>query len=318
MKIVVLDGYTLNPGDLNWNGIQQLGELTVYDRTAAVDVISRSKGAEVLLTNKVVLTRDIMNALHGLRYISVLATGYNVVDMMAARDRNIVVTNIPSYSTESVVQSTFAHLLNMVSRISECNSSVKKGDWVNCIDFSYWPGPLVEINGKTLGIVGYGTIGRRVAQVARAFGMEVLVYGPHLSLGELEKGIKAVSLESLLSKSDVITLHCALTDATKNLIDRKRIMAMKNGAFIINTGRGPLLDETAVADALVSGKLAGVGVDVLSTEPPQKDNPLLSAPNCYITPHNAWATQEARHRLIRIAEENLRAFLAGKPQNVVH
>ncbi|MBR4834959.1 MAG: D-2-hydroxyacid dehydrogenase [Thermoguttaceae bacterium] len=319
MKIVVLDGFTANPGDLSWNAFRELGELTVYDRTSPEETVARTFDADVALTNKVVFDAETLDALPNLRYIGVLATGYNVVDLPKARERGIVVTNAPSYSSESVVQATFAHLLNLASSLAANAAAVRDGAWSTAPDFTFSRGPLTELCGKRLGIVGFGTIGRRVAEVAKAFGMEVVAFGPHLTVGsEPAPGVRAVSLDDLFSTSDAISLHCPLTEATKNLVDAERLTCVKTGAWLINTGRGPLLDEAAVAAALVSGKLGGVGVDVLSTEPPSPTNPLIGAPNSFISPHTAWATREARARLLAIVAENLRAFAAGAPINVVN
>lgn len=318
MKIVILDAYTANPGDLSWKPLEQIGEVVVYARTSPDQVISRAKDAEIVLTNKVVLDADVISALPNLQYIGVLATGTNVVDIPYAQTRGIVVTNIPGYSTESVVQSTFAHILNLTSCLATNTSAVRNGDWTTCADFSFSKGKLSEIYGKRLGIVGFGTIGRRVAQIAIAFGMNVIAYGPRLQIGETINGVLIVSLEKLFSTSDVISLHCPLNNATLQLVNSSRLATVKRGALLINTGRGPLLDEQAVADALVSGKLGGVGVDVLTKEPPLATNPLLKAPNCFITPHNAWASYEARRRLIQIATDNIIAFVEGRSLNIVN
>ncbi len=318
MKIVVLDGYTANPGDLSWAAFEKLGELTVYDRTPPTETVARTIGADVALTNKVVFDAATLDALPRLKYIGVLATGTNVVELQKARENGVVVTNIPGYSSESVVQTTFAHLLNLAQSLATNSAAVRAGDWTNCADFSFSKGKLTELFGKTLGIVGFGAIGRRVATVARAFGMNVVAFGPRLPLGSKIDGVRCVSLDALFSTADVVSLHCPLTEKTRNLIDVDRLKTMKPGAFLINTGRGSLLDESAVADALRSGRLGGVGVDVLSTEPPEASNPLLDAPNCFISPHNAWATFEARTRLLQIAADNLAAFLAGNAVNVVN
>ena len=309
MKIVILDAYTTNPGDLDWNAFQELGELVAYDRTSPSEIVARAFDADAVLTNKVVLNAETLQALPKLRYVGVLATGYNVVDLPCARDRGIVATNVPQYSTESVVQTTFAHVLNLASRVAQNSAAVKRGAWTRCADFTFSEGKLTELFGKRLGIVGFGTIGRRVAQVARAFGLDVVAYGPRLTPGEIVDGVLATSLEELFATSDVVTLHCPLTERTRGLVSSDRIATMKRGALLINTGRGPLLDEQAVADALRDGRLGGLGADVLSTEPPQASNPLLDAPNCYLTPHTAWASFEARKRLIQIAADNLRSFV---------
>ncbi|MGN1064018.1 MAG: D-2-hydroxyacid dehydrogenase [Thermoguttaceae bacterium] len=318
MKIVALDAYTANPGDLSWHELESLGEVVVYDRTAPGQIITRSIAADAVLTNKVVLDAAVLEQLPKLKYIGILATGTNVVDLEYARSKGIAVTNIPSYSTESVVQATFAHILNLASCFVENTSATRAGAWTNCEDFSFTKGKLTELYGKRLGIVGFGTIGRRVAQVAGAFGLDVVAYGPRLTVGTVIGHVQAVTLETLFSTSDIVTLHCPLNNATRGLINENTLNQMKRGAWLINTGRGPLLDEQAVAAALASRRLGGVGVDVLSTEPPKAENPLLCAPNCFITPHNAWASFEARQRLVKIAVDNLKAFIDNRPVNVVN
>lgn len=318
MKIVALDAFTANPGDLSWSALEKLGELVLYDRTPAELTIERSQNAEAILTNKVIVDAAVIDALPKLKYIGVLATGTNVVDLPHARSKGIVVTNIPRYSTESVVQTVFAHILNLAVQLSSNTEAVRKGEWVSSPDFSFSKGKLTELYGKHLGIVGLGTIGNRVAQVGAAFGMNVVAYGPHLSIGGRYGEVDAVSLEQLFRVSDIVSLHCPLTAATRNLVNKELLANVKEGMWLINTGRGPLLNEQDVADALKTGRLGGLGADVLSTEPPQADNPLLAAPNCYITPHNAWASQEARVRLIQIATDNLKAFIENKPINVVN
>lgn len=318
MKIVILDGYTSNPGDLSWDSVKQQGDLTVYDRTRPEEVLERAEGAQIVLTNKVVISESIIKVLPDLKYLGLLSTGANVIDLSAAKEHGIVVSNIPSYSTDSVAQWTMAHLLNLASRIAESSATVRAGDWSSSRDFSYWGGPLVELTGKILGIVGFGTIGRKVARLGQALGMNVIAYGPHLVPGQIIDAVQCVTLEELLVKSDAISLHCPLNEATRGLINRDRIALMKDGVFLVNTCRGPVLNEQDVADALDSGKIGGLGADVLSTEPPEKSNPLLKAKNCYLTPHNAWASKEARARLIKIAADNINAFLSGHPQNVVN
>lgn len=320
MKIVVLDGYTMNPGDMDWDILQQLAPCEIHDRTAPDQLLKRAAGAEILLTNKTVLSAETINKLPDLRYIGVLATGYNVVDIDAARARDIVVTNIPGYSTASVAQMVFALLLELTQQVGHHSRLVREGRWASCPDFSFCDRPLAELDGKTFGIVGCGQIGRQVALVAKAFGMQVMVQtanpDKHRSWA-LEQQVELVDLDTLFSDSDVVSLHCPLTPDTEHLVDELRLARMKKGALLINTGRGPLLDEAAVAVALESGQLGGFAADVLSTEPPSADNPLLKAPNSFITPHIAWATREARERLYAIAVANVQAFLDGAPQNTV-
>ena len=316
-KIVVLDGYASNPGDLSWEGMQALGELTVYDRTAPDETIDRCKDAEIVLTNKVVFSAATLSQLPHLKYIGVLATGFNVVDTAAARERGITVTNIPAYSTDSVAQLTFAHILNITNRVDHYARQNREGRWSRNPDFVYWDTPLTELRGKTMGIVGLGNIGMKVAAIARLFGMDVFAMTSKNS-SDLPAGIQKTTFDGLLAISDVLSLHCPLTPQTHHLIDAEALKKMKQGAILVNTGRGPLVDEQAVADALHSGQLAAFGVDVLSQEPPKADNPLLSAPNAFITPHIAWATLEARQRLMQITIDNVRAFISGKPQNVVN
>lgn len=316
MKIVVLDGYGLNPGDLSWDALASLGELTVYDRTAPGELMERAQGAEALFTNKTVITAEQMAALHGLRYIGVLATGYNVVDIEAARKQGVMVTNIPAYSTESVAQMVFAHVLNITQRVSYYANENRNGRWSKNPDFCYWDTPLVELADKTMGVVGFGNIGSTTARIARAFGMNVLTYTSKPQ-HQLPEGVRKATLDELFTQSDVVSLHCPLTPDTHHLVDAARLSQMKSTAILINTGRGPLVDEPALAQALNAGSIAAAGLDVLAVEPPSKDNPLLAAPNCYITPHIAWATREARSRLMCIAVENLRDFIAGRTVNSV-
>jgi glycerate dehydrogenase len=317
MKIVVLDGYTLNPGDLGWNELQALGDCDIYERTPPAEVLARAHGAAIVLTNKTVLGREQIEHLPGLKYVGVLATGTNVVDPAAARARNIVVTNVPAYATASVAQLTFALLLELTLHAGAHSESVRRGDWSRSRDFCYWNHPLVEIAGLTMGLIGLGTIGQAVARIALAHEMKVLACARR-PRSETPAGVRFAELEALLRGSDVVSLHCPLTQETKHLINAQRLAWMKPGAFLINTGRGPLVDERALADALNSGRLAGAGVDVLSVEPPPSDNPLLQAKNCIITPHLGWATLAARKRLMKVAVENVRAFLNGRPQNVVN
>ncbi|PLX72538.1 MAG: glycerate dehydrogenase [Desulfuromonas sp.] len=316
MKIVVLDGYTLNPGDLDWTPLAELGQLSVHERTPAQLVKSRAAGAQLLLTNKVALGREQIAALPDLRYIGVLATGVNVVDLDAATDRGIVVTNVPAYSTPSVAQHVFALLLELTRAVGKHAEMVRAGAWTQSPDFAFWASPQVELAGKAMGLIGYGRIGQAVARIARAFGMTVLVH-TRTPAASRDSDAEFVGLEPLLERADVVSLHCPLSQATDRLINAERLAMMKPSAWLINTGRGALVDEAALAEALREGRLAGAGLDVLATEPPAADNPLLAAPNCLITPHLAWATHSARQRLMTIVVANLQAFLAGKPQNRV-
>ncbi len=321
MKIVVLDGHALNPGDLSWKGLEELGDCTVHARTPAAQVVERAAGAQIVLTNKSLLPRQAIEALPKLRYIGVQATGYNVVDAEAARERGVVVTNVPGYSTPSVAQMVMALLLEMTQQVGHHAELVRRGRWSESPDFCFWDRPLVELEGLTMGIVGFGAIGRRVALLARAFGMRVLVHTRHPeNYRQMPEGreVEFVDLDSLFRESDAVSLHCPLTPQTQGLVDAARLAQRKRSALLINTGRGPLVDEAALAAALNEGRLAGAGLDVLSVEPPPADNPLLQAKNCFITPHIAWATRAARERLLATVVENVRAFLAGKPQNVVN
>ncbi len=318
MKIVVLDGYTLNPGDMSWDAMGQLGELIVYDRTPADKIIERIDNAEIVLTNKVILTKEILEKTPSVKYIGVMATGYNVVDIQCAKELGIIVTNVPAYSTDSVAQMVFAFILEFCHHVGEHNRAVHAGKWTKNIDFSFWDYPLIEIKNKTLGIIGFGAIGQRVAKIAEIFGMKVLFYS-RTSKPNLETdNIKYAKLEKVLAESDFITVHCPLTEHTKGLINKVTISKMKDGAFLINTSRGPVIDENDVADALKTGKLAGLGTDVVSVEPITGDNPLLGAKNCIITPHFAWATKEARERLMDTLINNIELFIKGTPVNVVN
>ena len=317
MKIVVLDGYGVNPGDLSWETLEALGDVEVYPRTAPEDVIDRCFNAEIILTNKVVINKQILVSLPRLKYIGVLATGYNVVDVDTASDLDIIVTNIPAYSTDSVVQMTFAHILTMTNRVEHYTQQNRNSRWSNNPDFVYWDTPLIELAGKTMGIVGLGNIGMKVAQLARCFGMEVYAFTSKAS-SLLPEGIQKTTFEGLLSVSDILSLHCPLNRSTREMINASSLAKMKEGALLINTGRGPLVNEADVAEALRSGHLGGYGADVMCQEPPAEDNPLFSAPNAYITPHIAWATFEARKRLIAIAVGNVKAFIDGNPVNFVN
>jgi glycerate dehydrogenase len=316
MNIVVLDGFTLNPGDLSWNELKEIGHCEIHDRTPAAETLHRATGAEIVLTNKTILSRDHIQALPDLNYIGVLATGTNVVDLAAARERGIPVTNVPAYSTKSVAQATFALLLELAHHTGHHAQTVRDGQWTRCAEWCYWDFPLVELDGLTMGIVGFGRIGRAVAELARAFGMDVLAYSSSAKTGL--SFVRFVDLETLFHESDVLSLHCPLTSQTKSIVSAQRLAAMKPTAFLLNTSRGLLVDEPALAHALNEGIIAGAGLDVLSSEPPPADNPLLRAKNCVITPHNAWGTRAARARLIRIAVENIRAYLTGNPRNVVN
>ncbi len=319
MKIVVLDGYTLNPGDLDWAPLAAHGELEVYPRSAPGEVLERTAGAEILLTNKVVLDADRLAQLPDLQYIGVTATGTNVVDLAAARARGIPVTNVPAYSTPSVAEHVFALLLALAKRVEGHSTLVHEGRWSAAPDFSFWEGDLVELAGRRLGLVGFGAIGKAVARIGLAFSMEVLAHTAHPERHRDElPGVSFVSLEELLAGSDVVSLHCPLTPDTERLLDARRLALMRPEAFLLNAGRGPLVDEAALADALNQGRLAGAGLDVLSVEPPPASNPLLKARNCLITPHIAWATRASRSRLLEVAAANVGAFLAGKSQNVVN
>ncbi len=316
MKIVVLDGYTVNPGDLSWEALEALGECTVYERTAPEELYTRAAEAEILLTNKVVLSAESLEKLPKLQYIGVLATGYNVVDIEAARKQGITVTNIPAYSTSSVAQMVFAHILNITQQVKLHSDEVRQGRWTSNSDFCFWNTPLIELQGKRIGIVGLGNIGFKTARIALGFGMRVCAYTSKSSL-QLPPEIKKLELDKLFATCDIISLHCPLTEKTRNLVHAQRLALMKPTAILINTGRGGLVDERALADALNNEKIYAAGVDVLSSEPPLTDNPLLTARNCYITPHIAWATEEARRRLMEITVSNIQAFLNKKPENVV-
>ena len=316
MKIVILDGFTLNPGDLNWEELQALGPCTIYDRTSPAEVASRAADADILLTNKTELTAGHIQNLPRLKYIGVLATGTNVVDLAAARARAIPVTNVPTYGTKSVAQMTFALLLELAHHVGHHARTVREGRWTSNPDWCYWDFPLIELDGLTMGVIGFGRIGRAVGELGAAFGMKVLACDP--TAAAIPEFARMVDLDSVFRESDVVSLHCPLTPQTANLANMHRLSLMKPTAFLLNTSRGPLVDGPALADALNSGRIAGAAMDVLSKEPPPPDNPLLTARNCLITPHLAWATRAARSRLMKIAVENVRAFLQGKPQNVVN
>ena len=316
MKIVILDGYTANPGDLSWGSLKEMGEVTVYERTRREEIAGRAADADIVLTNKVVMDREMMALLPRLKYIGVLATGYNVVDIEAARERDIIVTNVPAYSTESVAQTVFAHLLTVTNRTEHYAQQNRQGRWAENRDFCYWDTELTELAGKTMGIVGLGHIGRRVAEIALAFGMQVKAMTSKKA-EELPAGIQKAELQSLLASADVVSLHCPLTEGTRHLIHRETLRLMKPSAILINTGRGPLVDDEAVAEALNEGRLRAYCADVVTEEPPKADHPLLHVPNAFITPHIAWATVEARKRLLQTAIGNVEAFVNGHPVNVV-
>ena len=316
MKIVILDGYTANPSDLSWEPLKEIGELTVYDRTRPEETVERAKDAEIVLTNKVCLRRQEIVQLPRLKYIGVLATGYNVVDIDAASERGIVVTNVPAYSTMSVAQMVFAHLLTVTNRTEHYAAQNREGKWTANPDFCYWDTDLTELAGKTFGIVGLGSIGSRVAEIARTFGMKVVAYTSK-NESELPYGVEKRSLTELLRESDVVSLHCPLAAGTQHLINRQTLIEMKPSSILINTGRGPLVDEQDVADALKENRLRAYCADVLSEEPPHADNPLLQCENAFITPHIAWATKEARMRLIEVAINNVKAFVNKRPQNTI-
>ena len=316
MKIVILDSYSANPGDLSWEALENLGQLTAYDRTKPSETVARAAEADIVLTNKVVISKEVIAQLPQLKYIGVLATGYNVVDVEAAHARGIVVTNVPAYSTESVAQMVFAHLLTVTNRTEHYAIQNRSGRWTANPDFCYWDFPHQELAGKTFGIIGLGHIGQRVAQIAQAFAMKVKALTSKAP-ETLPAGIEKATIEELLATSDVLSLHCPLTDSTRHMINAAALQQMKPSAILINTGRGPLIDDQAVADALAEGRLAAFCADVLTEEPPKADNPLLGQPNAFITPHIAWASTEARIRLLRVATDNVQAFLNGAPVNMV-
>jgi glycerate dehydrogenase len=340
MQIVVLDGHALNPGDLSWAGLEALGSCTIYDRMSPEELVPRAAEADIVTANKVQLSRQTIARLPRLKCIAVTATGYDIVDVVAAHERGIAVCNVPDYATPAVVQMVFAHLLNLTLHVADHARGVAAGRWSRSPDFSYWDFPLVELGGLTIGLVGFGRIGRATAQVALAMGMKVLAFDkvtvagdcPNLRAGDCPDfrvsengtvplaftGVQFVPLDDLFRQSDVVSLHCPLTPETHHLVNAERLATMKRSAYLINTSRGPLIDELALAAALHAGQIAGAGLDVLSTEPPPSDHPLLTAPNCYITPHIAWATRAARERLLAVTVANVKTFLAGTPQNVVN
>jgi glycerate dehydrogenase len=317
MKIVLLDSYTANPGDVSWEPLTNIAECVFHDRTPVEETVARCAGAEVVITNKAPLTREMISALPDLKYIGVTATGYNIVDVVAAKERGIIVSNVPGYGSPAVAQLVFSLLLELANHVGHHAQTVKEGRWQACPDFSYWDKPVVELCGRTLGIIGYGDIGASVARIALGFGMKVLASKRTWKTPPPE-GITPATQEEILTQSDAISLHCPLTDETQRLINESTLRLMKKSAFLINTGRGPLIDETALATALNEGRIAGAGLDVLSVEPPKNGNPLIGAQNCLITPHIGWASCEARQRLINATAANVRAFLDGKPTNIVY
>lgn len=316
MKIVILDGHTTNPGDLSWAFLNEYGDVSIYDRTPKELIIERSLPADILITNKTPLPKSILEQLPNLKYVALLSTGYNIADTDYLKERGIPVSNIPDYSTEAVAQHVFAFILEHYNSVALHSEAVRGGEWSICPDFCFLKGPVMELMGKTIGIIGFGKIGRSVAEKALAFKMNVIAYTPNPKKDA--DFVEFVSRDELAERSDIVTIHTPLTDATRGFINRDFIFKMKKGAFLVNTSRGPVIDEQALADALNSGHLAGAGLDVLSTEPPSKDNPLLTAQNCFITPHIAWAGRETRARLLSILNENIKAFVNGKPQNVVN
>ncbi|NGM63159.1 D-2-hydroxyacid dehydrogenase [Sphingobacterium sp. SGG-5] len=317
MKIVILDGYAMNPGDLDWAALHALGDVVIHDRTDEAQVIEQGEGADALLTNKVPISRQVIDALPQLKYIGVMATGYNIIALDRAKERDIVVTNVPGYSTTSVVQLTFSLLLELCFRTQRHSDAVKKGKWSSSPDFCFWDYPLVELSGKKLGIIGLGSIGQKVADVASAFGMEVLAFSRTQTDQSHRQNFRWVSLDELFTEADVVTLHCPLTEATANMIDRRSLAQMKSSAVLINTSRGGLVHAQDLADALNAGKIRAAGLDVLEKEPPVADHPLFTAKNCLITPHIAWATHESRVRLMATVVDNFKAFLEGHPVNLV-
>jgi glycerate dehydrogenase len=318
MKIVILDGYTLNPGDLSWDELKKLGDVIVHDRTPADKVVERAVGAKVIFTNKTPVSEDAINQLTSLKFIGVLATGYNIVNTDAAKARGIVVANVPGYGTTSVVQMTFALLLELCLHVQRHSDTVMEGKWAKSADWCYWDYPLVELSGKTIGIIGFGRIGQQIGDVATAFGMNIIGNSRHWTDQSRRSNFRWAEIPQLLGQSDVVSIHCPLFPETKGLINKESLQTMKRSAFLLNTSRGPIIVDEDLADALNNGVIAGAGIDVLSVEPPSKDNPLFGAKNCIITPHIAWATKEARARLMDITVSNLSAFLSGNPVNVVN
>ncbi len=318
MKIVILDGYTTNPGDLSWDFLKEFGTYTVYDRTPEDKIIERAKDCDIIITNKTPVRAETIAQLPNLKFIALLSTGYNVVDVDFAAKRGIPVSNVPCYSTSAVAQLVFAFILEFTNRVSLHSEAVHSGEWSSCPNFCFWKSPLTELQGKTIGIIGYGKIGKAVARIAEAFDMNVLASSRSATVGESDGNVKFVTVDTLAKESDFITLHCPLTEQTTGMVNEEFISKMKKSAYLINTSRGPVVDENALAAALRSGRLAGAGIDVMGIEPPKCDNPLFERENCLITPHIAWAGFETRTRLVGIVEENLRAFAQGKPINTVN
>lgn len=318
MKIVVLDSYALNPGDLSWEWLEALGECEIHHRTPADKIFERCAGADIILTNKTPLTKETLSRLPNLKYIALLSTGYNIVDWEYAKEKGVPVSNIPAYSTNAVAQLTFSLILELTNRVGLHSESVKNGEWSSCPDFCYWKAPLTELCGKTLGIVGFGQIGQAVADIAEAFKMNIIAFSGHETDQTHRKNFRWVDMDTLAKESDIISFHCPLTEKTTDLVNEDFIGKCRDGAIIINTSRGPVVNDNALANALNSGKLGGAGLDVLTIEPPKSDTPLLSAKNCFITPHIAWAAFETRERLMNILKSNVTAYLDGKPQNVVN
>jgi len=316
-NIVVLDGFTLNPGDLSWDVLQLLGNCTIYDRSDVADIVERSVKADILVVNKATLNSETLQKLSNLKFIAVTATGYNVVDVIAAREKNIPVANVPAYGSDSVAQMVFAHILNLTQQVAYHDATVKQGKWANSRDWCYWDFPLTELKHKILGIIGYGNIGRKVAEIGLAFGMNILTNTPQ-KIDEKGSTVRQVDLETLFRTGDVISLNCPLTEETRHIINGRSISLMKKSALIINTSRGPLVNEYDLAEALSVKRIAGAGLDVLANEPPDKNNPLINVQNCFITPHMAWATKESRQRLMDIAVDNIKCFLEGRPKNIVN
>lgn len=317
MKIVVLDGYTLNPGDISWDELKKLGDVTIYDRTNPEDIESRIKGADIILVNKIKLDKEIIDKMDA-KYIGLLSTGFDIVDLEASREKGIIVTNVPTYGSEAVAQMTFAHILNIFNHVAMHNESVKNGDWQAKTDFTYWNAQLVELSGKTLGLIGYGNIGKATAKIGKAFGLNIIAYTRSKTSSDSDEDVEFVSLDDLFKRSDIVSLHCPLNPSTEKIINKENIDKMKDGVVIINTSRGPLIDEENLAIALKEGKVKAAGLDVVSREPIVKTNPLLNCDKAIITPHIAWAAKEARERLLNTVVENIENYKKGSPKNVVN